>query len=592
MIRLYGPNENIFNNNGIKILKPLKCYVFKEDNGDYYIELEDSINNVKFYQSQRIITCSTPFPEGTQAFRICDIRKTNSKVLIKARHIYFDSANYIILDNYIVDKDCNYALDHLNSNTDNESPFTTSSNILTTNTYRCVRKTLEEAISTIIERWGGHLVRNNFSIAINSTIGEDRGVTLKYEKNIISAKSTENWDNVCTKILPVGKDGLLLPEKYIKLSEQLYSLPFTKVVSFNQDIEKLENETEEEYESRLIVDLRNQAVSFLNENKVPKVNYTISAHLENITDVGDTIYVEHPKLNVYLMTNVISVQYDVIAKKYKNIEFGNFKNTLKGLMNNISKQTSEIAQNVSQETKVFLENELKQATSQIWGVLGNSYVIYEGDKILVVDTLPKEEAKNVMIINAGGIGFSNTGINGTFTSAWTIDGTLDMQNINVVNLVADMMKGGTLKLGGENNVNGTLEVYDKDGNKVGRIDNTGFSLSISGDIENLYDTLNDKLVNIEGTLSAMEFDFSTRGLAIGTISDPNNSLLDNSGIKVYNYDKLNAIFNNRGSGIDKLIVTGTAQIGYLKFMKSTKNNQPVTKIFHLKELIEDLEDLE
>ena len=197
-----------------------------------------------------------------------------------------------------------------------------------------------------------------------------------------------------------------------------------------------------------------------------------------------------------------------------------------------------------------------------------------------------------MMINSAGIGFSNTGINGTFTSAWTTDGTLNMQNINVINLVADMMKGGTLKLGGENNVNGTLEIYDKDGNKVGRIDNTGFSLSISGEIENLYDALNNKVLDLEGTLNNMEFDFSTRGLAIGTASDPNNSLLDNSGIKVYNYDKLNAIFNNRGSGIDKLIVTGTAQLGYLKFVKSTKNNQPVTKIFHLKELIEDLEDLE
>ena len=72
----------------------------------------------------------------------------------------------------------------------------------------------------------------------------------------------------------------------------------------------------------------------------------------------------------------------------------------------------------------------------------------------------------------------------------------------------------------------------------------------------------------------------------------NNSLLDNKGIKVYNYEKLNAIFNNKGSGIEKLIVTGTAQIGYLKFIKSTKNGKKGTKVFHLKEFIEELEDLE
>lgn len=109
--------------------------------------------------------------------------------------------------------------------------------------------------------------------------------------------------------------------------------------------------------------------------------------------------------------------------------------------------------------------------------------------------------------------------------------------------------------------------------------------------QEVYDALNNKVIGIEGTLEDMSFNFSTKGLAVGTTQDSNNSLLDNTGIKVYNYTKLNAIFNNKGSGIDKLIVTGTAQIGYLKFEKSTKNGKPVTKIFHLKQLIEDLEDL-
>lgn len=110
--------------------------------------------------------------------------------------------------------------------------------------------------------------------------------------------------------------------------------------------------------------------------------------------------------------------------------------------------------------------------------------------------------------------------------------------------------------------------------------------------QEVYDALNNKVLGMEGTLADMSFNFSTKGLSVGSSLDSNNSLLDNTGIRVYNYTKLNAIFNNKGSGIDKLIVTGTAQLGYLKFVKSTKNNEPVTKIFVLKSLIEDLEDLE
>lgn len=110
--------------------------------------------------------------------------------------------------------------------------------------------------------------------------------------------------------------------------------------------------------------------------------------------------------------------------------------------------------------------------------------------------------------------------------------------------------------------------------------------------QEVFDELNNKVVGMEGTLADMSFNFSTKGLSIGSSLDSNNSLLDNTGIRVYNYNKLNAIFNNKGSGIDKLIVTGTAQIGYLKFVKGTYNNQNVTDIYVVKNLIEDLEDLE
>lgn len=491
MIKLFDSDEKLFNHNGIKILKPLKCILFKEDNGDYYIQLEDNVNNIEYYQSGRIITCPTPFPEGQQAFRIINVDKNTLKVSVKAKHVYFDSGNYIIKDNYIDNKNCNYALDYLNSNTDVKSPFTTSSNIMTNNSYRCIRKTLEEAVATIIEKWGGHLVRDNFKISVNSTIGEDRGITLKYGKNISSLQIEEKWEEVVTKILPVGKDGLLLPEVYLEIEQKLYDIPYTKVVSFEQNIEQGEEEDENMYNERLVQDLRSQALVFLDENKYPKVNYSLSANLDLITDVGDTIYVDHPKLNVSLQTNVISVQYDVILKRYKNIEFGNFRKTLKNLMNEVSKKVEDVTKDITSDISSNLDRQLQEATSKIWNVLGNSYVIYEGDKILVVDALPKEEAQNVMIINAGGIGFSQNGINGTFKSAWTIDGTLNMQNINVINLVADLIKGGTLKLGGSNNSNGCIEIYDESGNEIGRIDKNGFSLEITSGLKNISDFIDE-----------------------------------------------------------------------------------------------------
>lgn len=146
----------------------------------------------------------------------------------------------------------------------------------------------------------------------------------------------------------------------------------------------------------------------------------------------------------------------------------------------------------------------------------------------------------------------------------------------------------------------TTELVDEQGKSIGtlqekqsRTEQTVDSFDISiKNVQKSLETTNGTVETLQGTITDMSFNFSTKGLSVGTSTDSNNSLLDNTGIKVYNYSKLNAIFNNKGSGIDKLIVTGTAQLGYLKVIKSTKNGKKVTKFFHLKELIEDLTDLE
>ena len=151
-----------------------------------------------------------------------------------------------------------------------------------------------------------------------------------------------------------------------------------------------------------------------------------------------------------------------------------------------------------------------------------------------------------------------------------------------------------------NTMTNTTELINEQGEKIGdlqvqqsQVTQTAndFDISIKN-VQKSLETANGTIQTLEGTITDMSFNFSTKGLSVGTSEDSNNSLFDNTGIRVYNYEKLNAIFNNKGSGIDKLIVTGTAQIGYLKFAKSTKNGKKATKIFHLNNLVEDLEDVE
>ena len=476
MIKIYEPTEKYFNFNGIKILHPLKAEIYIEDNGDYYIDLESTIEDLQYLQEGYIVRANTRW--GEQGFRLTNPKRKNNRITVRGYHLWKDSSKYVIADSNVVNKDCNDALDHLNNACESETPFTTISDINTYSSIRIVRKSFEEAIASVLERWGGHLYRDNWTIGIKNKIGHDRGITIKYGKNSTTIEAEEDWNNVVTKILPVGYDGISLPEQYL-IADVQYEVPYTKVIKFDQDIDQEDYKDdsgevdEEAYRNALISDLRLQAQEYIKENQYFKCNYKVKAEIKGVVDLGDTIVVDHEKLGIHLTTNVIALKYDCIRDKYTEIEFGNFKSKLKDLISEIKADTDKSISSANEVVKVKLEDELTEATSKIWGTLGDSYVIYEGDRILIVDTLPKEDATNVMMINSSGIGFSNTGINGTFSSAWLIDGTLDMQNINVVNMTASLVKGGTFKVGARVNEAGRIEIYNVANVLIGTFDENG-----------------------------------------------------------------------------------------------------------------------
>jgi len=493
MIKLFGITDKNFSSNGDVIINPLRAVVHKEDNGPFYVDLETDLSYVDDLIEGNIIVANTP--QGDQAFRVGNVQKTRSRIKTRCYHVFYDTKNYLISDSYVVEKNCNEALDHLNSATDNLSPFTTLSDVQTVKTFRCVRKSLYEAIMTVLERWGGHLYRDNFDIQIRGSIGEDNGVSVRYAKNLKEIECDENWDNVVTKLMPVGKDGILLNnlesgvDPYV-YSETTYDLPYTKTVSFNQEIDEQDFENEQQYKQALIDDLRLQGQNYVDQNCVPKVNYTLKANLEKISDIGDTISVVDERLGINLITHLISYDFDCILDQYTELEFGNFQQKLSNLMSDITSDTQTKIDENTANLQIVLTTQLQEAQDEIWNALGSSYVIYEGDKILVVDKLPKEEAVNVIMINSGGIAFSQTGINGNFVTAWTIDGEFNAQAINVINFTADLIKGGTLKLGSNLNDYGQIEIYDEANNLIAEMSKNGLKM---WGVDNSYILINNQV---------------------------------------------------------------------------------------------------
>lgn len=388
MIKVFGKTDRTFDSNGDCVLKPYKAKLHKEDNGAFYIDVETGIEFAGHILAGNIIVANTP--NGDQAFRITNPQKTRKRISFRAHHVFYDAENYLISDSYVVRKTCSGALSQLNGATDETSPFTVFSDIDAINSIRIVRKSLKEAVFAVQERWGGHIVRDNFRFGIAQTIGQDNGVTVRYAKNLKEITCDENWTDVVTKLLPVGKDGCLLnavdpsADLYVRSTRQ-YAIPYTKTVSFSQDINREDYSSDDAYKTALVADLRSQAQEYVEYHSLPNVNYTLKANLERITDVGDRIEVIDERLDLDLYTNIISYDYDCLLNRFTEVEFGNFRKKLSQLFDivnqNIDQSVSVSESNISGDTDVKLEA-VNQNIAEVGDQVGRLY-LQSGESVSV-----------------------------------------------------------------------------------------------------------------------------------------------------------------------------------------------------------------
>ncbi len=119
--------------------------------------------------------------------------------------------------------------------------------------------------------------------------------------------------------------------------------------------------------------------------------------------------------------------------------------------------------------------------------------------------------------------------------------------------------------------------------------------NINSNVNKTNSELNNLKNNINSTnevVTKMNYSFGTKELTINKETDPVNTGISNKGMIVRNYTTIKTVANDKGLGTDDLIVTNTAQIGYLKFMKSTdENGKLVTDIHHLVSNIQQVSDL-
>lgn len=342
----------------------------------------------------------------------------------------------------------------------------------------------------------------------------DRGAVISHGKNIKDLEYQEDWDDVVTKLIPIGYKDIMLPEGQLSVPspyQKVYekTIEFDLTESLEEEAELLEEEVKEnegmvaslenstivlngrihacasakstlqaektaleqrlaqlgntepelkekavitaqlplidneiakveldrqntvvaltqtqadlvtmtsayeasktEYTNVILSDLRQQAQNYLNVNKYPRINYDLEAHLNGVYEIGDTVRVRHPDMRVDLLTQVTAYELDVIAMKFRKIEFGTLKISLREALDDIEEKIDKNKETVKKygntvtkyrsEYKRDNEEMVSRFMSELYGVENGIYGLLQKNQSVLRQTA-SEISGTVSRVNA------------------------------------------------------------------------------------------------------------------------------------------------------------------------------------------------
>lgn len=463
-MRLYEANETKFDHNGFGFLsEATEAQVTEERNGAFELTMKYPSKGALFSElkHRRLIYCPA-HPGGTpQPFRIYRITKPmGGLVTVYAEHISYDLSG-VMLSRFSAGSAAE-AVSKLSQYAVGNNLFTFFTDKSTKAGFQVkvpasIRSKLGGSEGSLLDVYGGEYVFDGFTVKLLNTRGENRGVSIRYGKNLTDLTQEENIQSVYTGVYPYWEkedDYFELPEKTVN-AEGTFGFTRFMPLDMSQDFEQKPSAEQ----------LRAKAQEYMKSNKigVPKVSLTVGffplEQSEEYKDLAlletvylcDTVNVEFPELGVSATAKVVKTVYDVLQKRYSSIELGDAKSNI---ADTIVKQGQEIQKKPSYSA---LEDAINNATN--WITNGGGYIMAIKDEagnwkeIVSLDVNNLEQAKKVWRWNNGGFGFSSTGYNGPYRLAITQDGAIVADFITTGTLTANIIKAGILK-----SLNGATEI--------------------------------------------------------------------------------------------------------------------------------------
>ena len=464
--RLYAAGTTTFVNEGLGALADcLSCETSTAINGLPELNLTYPVAGVHADEigERCIIVADQDHANAGQPYIVKEIDKcTPGTLKVYAVHLACDLLDGTGVEAFTADSLTN-ALLGLQSHATHANGVTLASDFTMTKAFNhaepsSMKQALGGMEGSVLDTYGGEYDFSGLTATLRTRLGADNGVIIRWAKNLQKLDMQIDWSAVYTGIYPfwVSLEGNSIKQ----MATPVYSLgtfPFDRVLMLNVSSEF---ETEPTDAQLLAFCVNYEATHTLTS---PKISWKVTmkelrntpeyedvALLEQVA-LGDTVRIYLQMFGVNASARIVSERYDVLREQYNDLTIGSVRASLASTMVTQAKETQSAISNA----ETTLADAIKRVTDAITGNVGGYIVTVlnaagEPQELLILDDPDITQATKVWRWNLSGLGYSDTGYAGPYTTAITQDGeivadfirtgTLDASLINVVNLIAQHVR--------------------------------------------------------------------------------------------------------------------------------------------------------
>jgi len=426
----------------------LSCSVKEARNGEYELTMEYSAEGIhaSAIVPNAVIKAKPNYTDAAQLFRIYKVGKTiNGHFTVNAQHISYDLSGKVITSGTAAS--CTAACLLLTGQAGNFTITTdkTVSADFSIKEPSSVRSWFGGKAGSILDVYGpGEWTYDNFSAEFKAARGQDRGVTIRYGKNLTELSQTLDMTNLASAIIPYYKaqDGTITTGASV--STGLVGITKELAVDFSSSVDP-------ESATPISTQLATLATNYISANNFTTFKDSITldfvqiGQLSERVDLCDTVHIYFEPLGLTATAKCIETVWDVLGERYTSTSFGDPRTNLADTIIATQKAIDE------KPSTTVMQQAIDQATELITGNLGGYVVLHdsngdgEPDEILIMDTADIATATNVWRWNSGGLGFSPNGYAGPYNAvAIDMQGRIVADAITTGTLNADLIKAGVI----------------------------------------------------------------------------------------------------------------------------------------------------